>query len=141
MERGVVENLRGKKRHVGSSNDRIRDLCVEGRHGDKHDRVHERTENMLTDNHEQIPRRRSAGGEDRNHELRECGCAQSAYKGPAPDVHGRIRVTPLSDIISQRQLDGEINEDSQREIFLAKTLVQELQACDGVVCLESDFSN
>jgi hypothetical protein len=48
QEDGRSVDSRSKKRHVSSTDERVRDLSMEGTDCDKHDRVHESREHMLS---------------------------------------------------------------------------------------------
>lgn len=134
-------NVRGEQRHVGPADGRVRDFCVERRNCDEHDSVSERREHVLADNEEKVPGGCAVSGEDGHDELGECRRSQAPDKGPAPDVHRRIRLAPLSDVVPERHLDGEVDQDREGEVLLAEALVEQLQTGDGIVGLEPDLGN
>ena len=139
MRKGGRGDVRSQQRHVRAADDGVRDLSVERADGDEHDRVHERGEHVLGDDDEEEPACCAAAGEDGDDKLRKAGCDEAADEGPAPDVHGRVCLAPLADVVAQEDFDGEVDEDDEGELFLLEALVQELQACDCVVRLETDL--
>lgn len=54
-------------------------------------------------------------------------------------MNGWINRRPSPSKIPQTNLKGEINQDSQGQVFLAEALVQQLEIRDGVIGLEADF--
>ena len=132
-------DVRSQQRHVRAADDGVGDLGVECADSNKHDRVHERGEHVLCDDDEEEPARCAVAGEDGDDELREARCDEAADEGPAPDVHGRVRLAPLADVVAQEDFNGEVDEDDEGELFLLEALVEQLQAGDCVVCLEADL--
>jgi hypothetical protein len=139
LRKGGRGDVRSQQRHVRAADDGVRDLSVERADSNKHDRVHERGEHVLRDDDEEESARRAAAGEDGDDELREARSDEAADEGPAPDVHGRVRLAPFSDVVAQEDFDGEVDEDDEGELFLLEALVEELQAGDCVVGLEADL--
>ena len=108
---------------------------------DEHDRAHESTEDMFHNDNHQIPARRSLSRESHDDTLSEDGCAQPPNESPAPDGDGTILLAPLSGVVAQADLEREVDEDGEREVFLRETFIQQFEVGDGVVGLEADFRN
>lgn len=135
------KNVRSEQRHVGTADERVRDLCVESADCDEHDRVHERREHMFGDDNEEETTSCATGGEDGDNELRESCCRQTANEGVAPNVHGWIRLTPFTNVVAEEHLNREVNQDNKGKLLLLKALIEELQAGDGIIGLESDLGD
>ena len=114
---------------------------MESADGDEHDGAHESTENMLDDDGKQVRSRGAACWEGHDHELCEDGGGQSADKCPTPYSNRLVFFAPHSCVVSKCNLEGEVDQDSEREIFLAESLVEKFEVRDGVVRLETDFSD
>lgn len=76
---------------------------------DKHDRVHERREDMFSDDNEEETTCSATGGEDRDDELRKPCCCEAADESIAPNVHGRVGLAPFTNVVAQEDLDWEID--------------------------------
>lgn len=109
--------------------------------GDKHDRVHECGEDVFGDDEKEETARCAAGGEDRHDELCESCCDQATNEGVAPNVHGRVCLAPFANVVAKEDLDGEVDKDDEGELLLLEALVEQLQASDSVVGLESDLGD
>ena len=137
----TLKHLRSKKSHVSTTNRRVSDLGVESTDGNEHDCAHESAENVLNDDCKQVRSRGAACWEGRNHELCEDGGRQSADESPTPYSDRLVFFAPHSCVVSKCNLEGEVDQDSEREIFLAESLVEKFEVRDGVVRLETDFSD
>jgi hypothetical protein len=58
------QNIRSKQRHVGTADERVRDLCVESTDCNEHDRVHECRQDVFSDDNEEETTSCATGGED-----------------------------------------------------------------------------
>lgn len=135
------ENVRSEQRHVGTANERVRDLCVESTDCDEHDRVHERREDMLGDDNEEETACRATGGKDGDDELGEPCCCKTADESVAPDMHGWVGLAPFPDVVAQEDFDREIDKNDKGKLLLLEALIEELQAGNGVVSLESNLGD
>ena len=114
---------------------------MEGRDGDEHDGAGEGGEDVRADHGEEVPRLHPVRGEDHDHRLSQAGGDQTTDEGVAPDVDGWVGGGPATCVVAETDLEWEINEHRQGHVFLAETLVEELEVCDGVVGLEADFGD
>ena len=78
-------HVRCKQSHVSTANDRICDSGVESRDSDEHDGVGESRENMLHDDHEQVPGINAIGRKDGDCDLSNNSCNKASHESPAPE--------------------------------------------------------
>lgn len=96
---------------------------------------------MLSNDQQQEPSRGSSDREYGHHKLREPSSNQTSHEGPTPDVHRRVSLTPLSDVVTQEDLDREVDEDNEGKLLLLEALIQKLQARNSIVGLESNLGD
>lgn len=132
-------NSRSQQRHVRAPNDGIRNLRVESRDGYKHDRVHESRHDVLHYHREEVPRRYASCREDHDNDLGECGSEESTNECPTPEVHGPVGGGPFASVVTQTELEREIDQDYQGHVVLSKALVQKFQIGDRIISLEADL--
>ncbi|KAI6775278.1 hypothetical protein HG530_002036 [Fusarium avenaceum] len=133
--------LRRKECHVGTANNRVRYSSMESRDSNKHDGVCECGEEVLANDHQQIPRCNSFIWENGDNELAKQSSDKSACEAPAPKTHGCILLRPHSRVVAQANFEREINQNCQSHVVLAKALIQELQVGDTVVSLEANLGD
>ena len=134
-------NIRSKKSHVGATNRRVGNLCVESADGDEHDGAHESTEDMLNDDGKQVRSRGAACWEGHDHELCENSGCQPAHECPAPYSDRLVFLAPHACIIAKHDFERKVDKNSKCQIFLAESLVQQFEVGNSVVGLESDLSD
>lgn len=96
---------------------------------------------MRDDDREEIPRLYAVGGKNHDHELGQTGSDEAADERPAPDVDWGVGGGPAAGVIAETDFEGKVNEDCESHVFLAEALVDELEVCDGVVGLETNFGD
>lgn len=136
-----MKNSRSEKSHVSTANDRVRDARVEGRDGNKHDGVGKSGKDVLGNDNQHVPRGDTLGREHDNSKLRENGSHQTTHEAPAPETHGRELLRPLSCIVSQTDLEGEVDQNSEGHVLGTESLVKKLEVGDSIVGLEADLGN
>ncbi|KAI6763471.1 hypothetical protein HG531_012859 [Fusarium graminearum] len=88
-----------------------------------------------------IPRCDSLGRKDCDDKLGRQSGDKSTNKAPAPKTHWGVLLRPHSSIVTQADLEGEINKNGQSHVILAESLVQKLQVGDTVVSLEANLGD
>ena len=97
---------------------------------------------MLPNNRQQVPERHfGTSREDHDSGLAQHRGSESSHERPAPQSHWGVFRRPLSGIVSQEDLKGEIDKNHQCHVILAETLVQKFQARDTIVGLEPDLGD
>lgn len=115
---------------------------MEGADGDKHDGVGEGAEDVFGDDHKEVPwLDHAVARKDPHCEVRETRGDETADKGPHPERHGREIGAPFSGVVSKANLEGEVDQDGERHVFLRETLVEEFKVGDGIVGLEANFGD
>lgn len=137
----ILEDVRSKKSHVSATNRGISDLRMESADGDEHDGAHESTEDMLDDDSEQVRSRGAACWEGHDHELRENSGCQPAHECPAPYSDRLVFLAPHARIVAKHDFERKVDKNSESQIFLAESLVQQFEVGNSVVGLESDLSD
>jgi hypothetical protein len=132
---------RSEEGHVSATNSRIGNLGVESTNGNEHDSAHECTKHMFDNDSKKVRGRGTAYWEGHDHKLCENSSGQPTDEGPAPYSDGSVVFTPHACVVTEKNLEGEVDQNSEREIFLAESLVEEFEVGDGIVRLETDLSN
>lgn len=83
----------------------------------------------------------AVGGKNHDHDLGKTGSDEAADKSPAPDVDWGIGSGPAAGVVAEANFEREVNEDCESHVFLAESLVDELEVCDSVVGLEPNFGD
>ncbi len=96
---------------------------------------------MGRDHGEEVPCLHPFLRENHHRCLRDDSCDQPRDKGKAPNVDGRVDSGPPAGVVAQADLKGEVDQNSEGHVFLAKPLVQKLEVRDCVVGLKPDFGN
>jgi len=139
---GSGGGVRGQKRHVCATDLGVRDLCMEGRDCDEHDRAGERGEDVLGDDDEKVPALDHAVlGEDVHRDLGQNRGDEAANEAPHPQLHRREVGTPFAGVVAERDLEWEVDQHRQRHVFLREALVEQLEVGHGVVRLEADLGD
>ena len=79
--------------------------------------------------------------EDHDHTLCKHSRYETPNEGPAPDVYWRVGRGPTTGVVAQTNLERKIDEDGQRQIFIAEAFIKQLEIRDGVIGLEPNFGN
>lgn len=136
------ENLRCQHSHVRSANSGIGNASMESRYCNEHDCIHECRQYVLPNHNQNVPERNGlAGWVDHNGSLSQDGCSQSSNKRPAPQPHGSIFCRPFSSIVAKTNLKRKVDQDDKRHVVRAESLVQQLQAGDGIIGLETNLGD
>ena len=100
---------------------------MEGTDGDEHDSAHESTEHVFDNDCKKIGNGGTACWEGHDHELCKYGGSQPADKCPTPNSDRLIFLAPHARIIAECDLEGKIDQNSERKIFLANPLSSNLR--------------
>ena len=114
---------------------------MERRDGDKHDRVGERGEDVFDNYCQKVPCLYTIFRKYHDDCLCRTSCDQSTDKGPAPNMNWWIGGRPASSIVTETYFKGEVDENSKGQIFLAETLVNELEVRNSIIGLEADLGD
>lgn len=114
---------------------------MEGRDGNEHDGAHKGTENVFDDDGYEVPSSRTSRWEEHDDTLSEDGGNKSAHKRPTPDPDRLVLLAPFARVVTQAHFEGEVDQNSECQVFLAKPLVQELEVSDGVISLEANLGD
>ena len=97
---------------------------------------------MCSDDEQEVAYADSAvAGEGVHSDLGECGGEETADKGPGPELHRGEDTAPFTSVVTETDLEGEVNEDRECHVFLREAFVEELKVGYGVVGLEADFGD
>lgn len=115
---------------------------MERRDSDKHDCTSKSTKDMFCHNYAQVSQSHdSITGEYPDSHVSDTRCNQPPDKSPHPQSHRTEGGTPFPGIVTETDFKGKVDEDGEGEVFLGEAFVEELEVCDGVVCLEADFGD